>query len=124
MNLALEVVNEENEYVVKLNGEIDVYTAPKLKEKLLPIAEKNNITIKIDLAKTTYIDSTGLGVFISAYKKTQENNSKLELIHVNDRVLRLFKVTGLDRIMHIQEDSTARGNSNEWFWLYRNKGTS
>lgn len=113
MNLALEVVNEENEYVVKLNGEIDVYTAPKLKEKLLPIAEKNNITIKIDLAKTTYIDSTGLGVFISAYKKTQENNSKLELIHVNDRVLRLFKVTGLDRIMHIQEDSTARGNSNE-----------
>src|SRR5699024_7432990 len=87
--------------IVKLTGEIDVYTAPELKEKLLPLTEESGNDVQIDLANTTYLDSTGLGVFISAYKSTKEHQSHMELIHVKDRVLRLFKVTGLDEIMNL-----------------------
>lgn len=109
MNLAIEVEEDSNHYVVKLSGEIDVYTAPDLKDRLLPLTEGSGNLIQIDLANTTYLDSTGLGVFISAYKSTREHQSQLELIHVKDRVLRLFKVTGLDEIMNLKIETADRG---------------
>lgn len=103
LNLNIDVVEEEDYYIVKLAGEIDVYTAPKLIDEILPLTEKKDNKVKIDLQHTTYLDSTGLGVFISAYKSSKKNNSILKLIHVHDRVLRLFKVTGLHEIMDLDE---------------------
>ena len=79
-----------------------MYTAPELKDKLLPLTRESGNEVQVDLEDITYMDSTGLGVFISAYKSTKENESTLELIHVKDRVLRLFKVTGLDESMNVQ----------------------
>jgi len=99
----MELLNKNHEYVLQLNGEIDVYTAPRLKKQLLPLVEQGDRKIQIDLSHTTYIDSTGLGVFIQAYKEAQQNDCELELVHVQDRVLRLFQVTGLDRIMNVHE---------------------
>lgn len=60
--------------------------------------------IQVDLKDITYMDSTGLGVFISAYKSAKEHESSMELIHAKDRVSRLFKVTGLDEIMNVRFD--------------------
>jgi len=102
MNLAIKIEEDSNHYILKLTGEIDVYTTPELKEKLLPLTEKSGNDIQIDLENTTYLDSTGLGVFISAYKSSKEHQSHIELINVKDRVLRLFKVTGLDEIMDLK----------------------
>jgi len=104
LNLSIDVVEDGDGFVMKLMGEIDVYTAPKLKQEILPLTEKPGNKVKIDLKNTSYLDSTGLGVFISAYKSSQKNNSQLELIHVRDRVLRLFKVTGLHEIMKIENE--------------------
>lgn len=101
MNLTVDVIEEEASTIVKLTGEIDVYTSDSLKEILLPLTKKSGEKIKIDMEGITYLDSTGLGVFISAYKSTEQNNSELELIHVKNRVLRLFKVTGLHEIMNV-----------------------
>lgn len=113
MNLVIDVQQNEHEYLIKLKGEIDVYTAPKLKEQLLPLTEKEGVKIQIDLLETTYLDSTGLGVFISAFKTTQTNNSELEIIHVNERILRLFTVTGLDKVLKLKELNMSRGIESE-----------
>ena len=94
---------------MKLTGEIDVYTAPKLKQEILPLTEKAGNKVKIDLQHTNYLDSTGLGVFISAYKSSKKNGSELKLIHVHDRVLRLFKVTGLHEIMDVETEEKGGG---------------
>lgn len=102
MNLSIDIIEEGNESLVKLTGEIDVYTAPKLKKELLPLTSKKGNNVRINLENTTYLDSTGLGVFISAYKSSKENSSKLELFHLQDRVLRLFEVTGLNKIMNVK----------------------
>lgn len=109
MNLKIDVSEKGNTAIVQLTGEIDVYTAPMLVEKLIPLTEQKDKVVKVDMEKTTYLDSTGLGIFISAYKSSQEHESKLELIHAKDRVLRLFKVTGLHKIMNIQTDGKDRG---------------
>ncbi len=63
----------------------------------------------VDLENVSYMDSTGLGVFISALKATKEHNSELRLVSLQDRVERLFEITGLNSIINI--DSTVQGGN-------------
>ena len=104
MNLHVNVEKEGNQSLVKLSGETDVYTVSILEEKVLPLVDTEE-KVQVDLHKVTYMDSTGLGVFISAYKKAQENNCHFEIVHAHDRVLRLFIVTGLDEIINLRTES-------------------
>ncbi len=101
MNLKVEVSEENAKSIVGLSGEIDAYTAPQLKESLLPLTRIESQLVEVNLEDVNYMDSTGLGVFISALKSTKENNSHLKLVNLQDRVLRLFKITGLDEIIDI-----------------------
>ncbi|WP_222599196.1 anti-sigma factor antagonist [Aquibacillus kalidii] len=109
INLEVEVVNQESSALVSLTGEIDAYTAPKLKDALLPLTKREGYLVEVNLDKVTYMDSTGLGVFVGALKSTKEHNSQLKLVQLQDRVLRLFEITGLDSIITI--DSTVRGGN-------------
>lgn len=102
MNLVIDVVDEKAKSVVHLSGEVDVYTATKLKDNLLPLTYEKDHLVEVDLESITYMDSTGLGIFISALKSTNEHDSKLKLVNIQDRVLRLFNITGLDEIMDIE----------------------
>lgn len=101
MNLVINVKKGKKESFVLLSGEIDVYTAPKLKDKILPLTQIEEHLIVINLADVKYMDSTGLGVFIHALKSTKKYNSQLKLVELQDRVLRLFEITGLNEIIHI-----------------------
>src|SRR5699024_1228190 len=109
MNLAVGIEEAQNHYTVKVSGEIDVYTAQELKDKLLPLTDAHGNDIQVDLKDNTYMDSTGVGVFISAYKPAKEHESSMELIHAKHTVSRLFKVTGLDEIINVRFDD----NNNE-----------
>lgn len=101
MNLEIEIVERENQSIVNLIGEIDIYTAPQLKDKLLPLSEKEEERIIIDLTHVNYMDSTGLGVFISILKSSKEHQSTFKLINLNKRIERLFTITGLHEIIDI-----------------------
>ncbi|MRG87213.1 STAS domain-containing protein [Salinibacillus xinjiangensis] len=107
MNLSIDVSEKNDVHEVKLSGEIDVYTAPKLKETILPLTKQKGATVKIDLEKVQYMDSTGLGVFISGLKAAKEYESKLILVNLKDRVFRLFDITGLKEVFTIED--TIRG---------------
>ncbi|GAA0447285.1 MAG: STAS domain-containing protein [Bacillota bacterium] len=109
MNLTINVVEETKKSIVNLSGEIDAYTAPQLKETLLPLTQQRGNIVEVDLENVTYMDSTGLGIFISALKSTKEHESMMRLVNIQDRVLRLFKITGLDEIMDI--NAAIRGGS-------------
>lgn len=85
----------ESTHVIKLTGEVDAYTAPKLKEELIPATEKPDTEIVMDLSDIEYMDSTGLGVIIAGLKSAQKNNNKLQVKGLTPRVERLFKITGL-----------------------------
>lgn len=101
MDLLIDIVQEGDKSIVNLSGEIDVYTAPKLREAILPLTEDENHVIEVFFDNVNYMDSTGLGVFIGALKSTKENNSKLKLVNLQERILRLFKITGLNEIIDI-----------------------
>lgn len=104
MNLVISVIEEDAKSKLLVSGEIDAYTAPKLKEGLLPLTKVSKKIVEVDLDQVSYMDSTGLGVFISALKSTKEYGSHLRLINLQDRVKRLFKITGLDEIIEISDE--------------------
>lgn len=104
MNLDIQVEEKETESVARVTGEVDVYTASKLKETLIPLAEKENHRLVIDLSGVEYIDSTGLGIFIGALKAAEKSGSTLKLTGLNDRVRRLFEITGLHEVIDIDEE--------------------
>ncbi|WP_284141782.1 MULTISPECIES: STAS domain-containing protein [unclassified Virgibacillus] len=101
MNLSIDVVEIAEGSVVNLVGEIDAYTAPNLKNALLPLTKKENNLVQVDMEQVSYMDSTGLGVFVNVLKSSKEHGSKLQLVNLQERVFRLFKITGLHEIMDI-----------------------
>ncbi|WP_349409233.1 STAS domain-containing protein [Pseudalkalibacillus sp. SCS-8] len=109
MNLQIHKEDVENntERLV-LNGEVDAYTAPKLKETLIQMTQKEGHEVLVDLSGVDYMDSTGLGVFVGALKSSQQHGSKLTLTGMTDRVQRLFEITGLTDVMNI-EHTTEEG---------------
>lgn len=109
MNLVIDVINKSDRSIVNLSGEIDAYTAPQLKEKLIPLSQEKGHIVEVDLENINYMDSTGLGVFINALKSTKEHGSSLKLVNIQERVLRLFKITGLDEIIDL--DTAIRGGN-------------
>lgn len=104
--MKLEIRQKEMDEVLYLDlfGEIDVFTASDLREVLIPITEEKNKKIRINLEGVSYIDSTGLGVFIGALKSSHNYQSHIQLCGLSDRVMRLFKITGLDEVIDIVEN--------------------
>lgn len=103
MKVNIEKQQNDKEIFVSVAGEIDAYTAPKLREELLPLTEGTNKTITINLKEVSYMDSTGLGVFVGLFKQLNSNGGELKLVELSDRLERLFKITGLSNIMKITE---------------------
>lgn len=99
MNLEIQhkEVNDVQELFVA--GEIDAYTAPQLREELLPLTEEKGATVAVDLSQVQYMDSTGLGIFVAAFKSSKKHGSEFRLKGMTPRVKRLFDITGLAEII-------------------------
>jgi anti-sigma B factor antagonist len=104
MKINIAKYQDDMEIFVSVSGEIDAYTAPKLREELLPLAEGENKVITVNLKDVTYMDSTGLGVFVGLFKQLNRNEGELRLVELSERLKRLFELTGLSKIMNIAED--------------------
>ncbi len=109
MNFNVKELTEGTKHYLEVSGELDAYTAPELREKLMPLVERSGHTIVVDLSEVTYMDSTGLGVFVGAIKAENKHRSKVILKNMTKRVRRLFDITGLDEIITIQQDEAKEG---------------
>ncbi|EKN66536.1 anti-anti-sigma factor (antagonist of RsbW) [Neobacillus bataviensis LMG 21833] len=105
MNMKIDKQQHDQEIVVRVSGEIDAFTAPQLREELLPLAEGKNQLITVNLKDVSYLDSTGLGVFVGLFKQLKNNGGELRLVELSERLKRLFKITGLSHIMNISANS-------------------
>lgn len=94
-------------YVVDLNGEIDVYTSPKVKDAIGELIDKGHYNLVINLEKVRYIDSTGLGVLIGGLKRVREHGGTVNLVCTNPQIKKIFDITGLVKIFGIYDDEEA-----------------
>jgi len=88
--------------IVSVSGDVDVYSAPALKDKISELIGTGEQTVIVDLGKVTFLDSTGLGVLVEARTATAEAGGQLPLVCTQQRILKLFAITGLDGVFNIQ----------------------
>lgn len=87
--------------VLEIGGEIDVYTAPRLRERLTEIIGSGEARVVVDLGKVEFLDSTGLGVLVGAHRRLRGGGGSLGLVCPQERLLKIFRVTGLDSVLEI-----------------------
>jgi anti-sigma B factor antagonist len=88
--------------VLQVAGEVDVYTAPMLREQIRELAAKGVVYLIADLGQVDFLDSTGLGALVGGVKRLREAGGSLSLVIRTPRILRIFQITGLTRALAIQ----------------------
>jgi len=101
MNLDLETSTHGSTSVVTLRGEIDVYTAPRLRQALIDLVSQGATDIVVDMDKVDFLDSTGLGVLVGGLKRVKSNDGDLKLVITQDRIMKIFDITGLSKVFPI-----------------------
>ena len=95
MDLRLDVSEQNGWSVVEVGGEIDVATAPRLREQLITLVNDQRYRIIVSLEAVDFIDSTGLGVLISGLKRVRTHDGEFALVCTEPRILKVFEITGL-----------------------------
>lgn len=90
---------DQDKWEIELFGELDVLYEKELKEVLFNVYEEKKKDIIFNFLELTYIDSTGLGIIIGAYKKLKENGNTLKIQNPRKNILKLLKITSLDNIL-------------------------
>jgi anti-sigma B factor antagonist len=98
LSISTEAKNDKT--VVHVDGDLDVYTAPRLKETLEPVLAGGG-SVVLDLSGVQFIDSTALGVMVGALQLGQANGGALRLVVSDPFLLKIFRITGFDGMFSI-----------------------
>jgi anti-sigma B factor antagonist len=85
--------------IVAAPEEIDITNADQLRAALLRAADDGEGTFVVDLSRTRFCDSAGLHALVDAHKRAQGQGRQLLLAVSGEAVLRIFELTGVDRVL-------------------------
>jgi anti-sigma B factor antagonist len=100
IDFAVAVHVSEDLTVVDVQGDLDCYTAPKLRTVLVELADGPRRVV-LDVGGSTFIDSTGLGVLVGALKRLRQQGGDMVLRSPSPGTARLFEITGVDKLFDI-----------------------
>jgi anti-sigma B factor antagonist len=101
MNMQIATTPGSDRYLITVSGEVDLATSPKLDAAIVEALETGTESVVIDLTDVSFMDSSGLGVIVRGLKRCREAEKNIDLVITNERVLKVFGVTGLDQVIPI-----------------------
>ncbi|GIL35253.1 STAS domain-containing protein [Phycicoccus sp. DTK01] len=101
MELSVTTSHHDDVSVVTVEGEVDVYTAAQLRQTLDQEIADGHTRLVVDLDAVSFLDSTGLGVLVGRLKTVRNSSGWLRIVCTSDRILRVFRITGLDKVFGI-----------------------
>ena len=103
MDLKLGHYNKDGIEVVDVGGEIDISTAPRLRDLLIELVSKGSYQLVVNMDKVGFLDSTGLGVLVGGLRRVRAHDGSLDLVCTRERILKIFRITGLTQVFGIHE---------------------
>jgi anti-sigma B factor antagonist len=103
VDLKLDHHNKDDIEIVDVEGEIDVYTAPRLRELLIDLVNNGHYQLVVNMEKVEFLDSTGLGVLVGGLKRVRAHDGSLDLVCTQERILKIFRITGLTKVFGIHD---------------------
>ena len=99
--LQVAVSGAEPEYEIRLQGELDLSTAPRLREELLRLSSDGATMVTVDLSELAFVDSTGLSVLITGLKQLRQQGGEMTLRSPTPGTRRVLEITGLTEVFSI-----------------------
>ncbi len=109
VDLEIEQLDNGNSVVVVAKGEIDVYTAPRLRDRLTELIDSGVTQIEVDLSAIDFLDSTGLGVLVGAMKRLDESGGALSVVCDKAHIVKVFEITGLTSLLNVSGHTEGAG---------------
>lgn len=104
MNFKIKSEEKSNIGVVIVEGEIDMFTSPGLRDKLVPYFKKKVKGIIVDLSGVLFMDSSGIATLVEGLQWSKKNNKDFILTGLGTNVLNSLSLTKLDNVFNIKTD--------------------
>ena len=92
----------EHAHTIAVEGELDLYTAAELKQRLREVDVEN---VLVDLSRVTFVDSAGLATLVTASRRVRARGGTLMLCVDDPNILKVLRVTGLDRFFDVRSSA-------------------
>jgi anti-sigma B factor antagonist len=90
--------------VCYIDGEIDINTSPSIKKQFDKLLSSRTPKIVVNLAKVTYVDSSGLATLVEILKSMRSYGGRLRLTNMSPKIKSLFEITKLEKLFEIVQD--------------------
>ena len=102
MALTTERIEQDGRLIIKAEGEVDLYTSPKLREEILKCGKKAPSVLAVDLGGVAYMDSSGVATLVEGLKAAGKETSFV-LLAPSQAVMKVLQLSRLDSVFDIRE---------------------
>lgn len=97
----MEITREQIDgiWVVRMAANLDAANAPEMRKLLGSLAAEENLRLILDLSRTEFIDSAGVGVIVKFYQQTRDNRGGLCFCGVKGQPLSLLHSLKVDEVI-------------------------
>lgn len=107
--LTIEILPGPDWVTLRLRGEIDMHTAPHLREAALCATRQFSTTLHLHMGEVTFMDSTAVEVLVATRRRLDLEDGRLKVVNPSRQVLRVLELTGIDRLFEIESTPTSAG---------------
>ncbi len=105
MEFHVETVRKKNSAMVRVTGEVDMYTSPGLRDTLVPFFDKKVDAIVVDLSEVSFMDSSGIATLVEGLQWSRKNDRQFILAGLGETVFNALSLTKLDHVFTIHENA-------------------
>ena len=98
--------------VIRVIGELDLATAPQLRDVLADLTGQGTIHVTVDLSEVAFIDSTGVTVLVAGLKRLHDAGGDMALESPNASAMMVFEITGLTCFFTIRSEASSDATAN------------
>lgn len=104
MKLEIITENKVKVVIVRIRGEVDLYSSPEVRKTIIALTKKKLPAILIDLSKVTYMDSSGIATLVEGLQQTGKYKGKFAIANLRSGVKEVFELSRLDKVFDIYEN--------------------
>ena len=105
MELEVDVKQHNNDMVVSVKGDVDLYTSPRVRSALVKALTETSGGVGIDLSGVSYMDSSGVATLVEALRAAGQKKLDFFLLSPSKPVMKVLELSRLDSVFQIRNDS-------------------
>ena len=103
MGLTLDQVKEADRIIIRVCGEVDLYSSPVLREAILKGISSGSGTVSVDLREVLYMDSSGVATLVEGLKASGKKGAAFVLLSPSEAVMKVLQLSRLDAVFEIKD---------------------